>query len=265
MFKSSLFIDENNLSGEYQFESDKIYENKLYSGNNLNLDDVDNSIIFSFRYNKELINFILYKYKKDINENLFYYIEKLHNYKEEALELRKLELQEEKERETYSFHTEEKKDISISTYKKIENLKALSYFYHFPTYIEKINDYYLNIDKYNLIIFYNVFFRYYGKLLRFLYLRFYDLIPYISFEVNNKYFYININNNNNINHKLLIIFYSQNLELIDYILIYKKIDNKFVLVEVWKKFNIIKNIYYSKQLYFYPVNPSFSLSYIPFI
>ena len=275
MYKSSLFIDEENLSGEYQYESDKIYENKLYSGNNLNLDVVDNNIIFSFKYNKELINFILYKYNKDIKENFFYYIEKLHNYKEEALELKKLEL--EKELENHSFHIEEEKDII--NYEELENQIALSYMYNIPiTYFDKIQHYYLNINKYNLIIFFNVFFKYYGKLLRFIYIRFYDLIPYISFEIKNKYFYININNNYNINHKLLIVFYTHKLNLIDYILIYKKTNetfykndknneykkyDKYDLVEVWKKFDINKNIYYCKQLYFYPVNSSFSLSYTP--
>ena len=270
MFKSSLFIDENNFSDENQFESDKINENKLYLGNNLNLDVVDNTIIFSFKYNKELINFILYKYKKDIKENFFYYIEKLHNYKEEELELKKLELELEKEQEQeiHSFHTEEKKDVI--NYEELENQKALSYMFNIPiTYFDKIQHYYLNINKYNLIIFFNVFFKYYGNLLRFIYIRFYDLIPYISFEINNKYFYININNNYNINHKLLITFYTQNLNLKDYILIYKKTNEKFEkydkydIVEVWKKFDINKNIYYCKQLYFYPVNPSFSLSYTP--
>lgn len=278
---NKIYDDDNiDISGRYIFKCELERDIRIKPGNNFNFDNFNNLVILSFKFPDDIIDYIINKCKKNIETNILYYIDDLHNFEQEKKDAELKIIEEENKKIGYGFsdfnpyydHSEEEydeeyKDIYYNLEQKIEqeqnNKNYYNYYYKNKlTDEEKLKDYYNNPDKYKLNIFNNIFSKCYYKYLIFLYVRFYNRLSNISFEIFNKDLCINYIDEKNILHKLIIKFHSiKNYIHLYYILLYEIIDNKYILVESWKKFNDSSNIYYCSKLYFNPIDNLHSLSF----
>lgn len=292
--EDKLYVNCYNLSGRYIFLNE-LYDNKLRIGYNLNLDLVNNKVIYSFNFDEDFINIILCKYDKVIKYRLLYLMsDDLHDINIEEKEFKQninININENKgclleyddiddndndlnENNNYDFYTYYLYYTMPAEYrlinkdkKTIENdLKTLRYIYEknfmINSKMEMINDYYKHPEKYRMNIFYNIFSIKYYILLKFLYIRFYNQLDCLKFKMFNNHIIINFNDNK-INFDMFIFYHLDkinfNCNTIKYISIYKiNENNNYELLEKWILYNENSNIYYCFKLYFNKIYTLFS-------